>query len=453
MENHYIYLIHTREFINSIKKIYKVGKTTQEPTKRIKQYPKGSKILLITNCIDCHKDEKEILKLFKRKYIQRKDIGNEYFEGDYNEMITDINQIVKSGEIVLSDESDESDESEQIIVINSYKDFNENTNKDITIIITDKKKQSGFIKFNDNNLWHIIYPYDSEDPEFLLGWLKHYIENNNKFSNTMYNVEYHVDYNKLIKDVCKECFKEDFKIYQLKYNEFLIGASSNEIDNRYFILNTETVIFKNCNEYTDITFRYIDKSTSPLILNNNINTKIVDEILSTLVSNKKIIQYFKKLCYSVLVKESNETIIFEDYDICRLSIYLRDLLDIISTPNHPNGGRYIVYDESCKKDYIKEFKKIRPRIVYIENIYSEKELNDIKYFLKKLEIINIVILHRKIKINTYNFENFIEYINIHKVRISNSFPCDDDFHKLDNDIFYTRRWLFNNFLKWCCIKD
>ena len=187
MENHYIYLIHTREFINSIKKIYKVGKTTQEPTKRIKQYPKESKILLITNCIDCHKDEKEILKLFKRKYIQRKDIGNEYFEGDYNEMITDINQIVKSGEIVLSDESEESDDELREIKIDNYEEFMKHTIIS-NIVITNKNTQEGFMKFQ-NNIWKKIWDKNSTDPnsETLLGFLEHNSMNTNNFDYFKYN--------------------------------------------------------------------------------------------------------------------------------------------------------------------------------------------------------------------------------------------------------------------------
>jgi hypothetical protein len=35
-------------------------------------------------------NETELKKLFNEKYIKHSEIGSEYFEGDYNEMIKDI---------------------------------------------------------------------------------------------------------------------------------------------------------------------------------------------------------------------------------------------------------------------------------------------------------------------------------------------------------------------------
>ena len=85
-----IYLLQEREFINSNKNIYKIGRTKQANIQRFNQYPKGSKLLLHIICDDCDILETELIRDFKNKYIHRKDIGNEYFEGDYKEMIKDI---------------------------------------------------------------------------------------------------------------------------------------------------------------------------------------------------------------------------------------------------------------------------------------------------------------------------------------------------------------------------
>ena len=90
MTTHYIYLIQEREFIKTHENIFKVGKSKQENTKRINQYPKQSKLILYTSCDDCDKLEREVIKIFKNKYKHRKDIGNEYFEGDYEDMIKTI---------------------------------------------------------------------------------------------------------------------------------------------------------------------------------------------------------------------------------------------------------------------------------------------------------------------------------------------------------------------------
>jgi len=95
-EEHYIYLLHIREFIRTHENVYKIGKTTQPKGKRLSQYPKGSIVLCIIICKNCHKLEKEIIKLFKGKYVFRKDYGSEYFQGDYVSMVTDIVNFIKN---------------------------------------------------------------------------------------------------------------------------------------------------------------------------------------------------------------------------------------------------------------------------------------------------------------------------------------------------------------------
>jgi hypothetical protein len=95
-ENHYVYLLQTREFINSNQNIYKVGRTKKENLKRFEQYPKGSMLLLQIKCIDCINIENIILKLFRENFEQKKDIGNEYFQGNYKSMIDIIYNIVKN---------------------------------------------------------------------------------------------------------------------------------------------------------------------------------------------------------------------------------------------------------------------------------------------------------------------------------------------------------------------
>jgi hypothetical protein len=94
LDTHYIYLLQEREFRKTKENIYKIGKTMQSNNIRFLQYPKGSILLLQLICLDCNNSEVNILKVFKDKYIQRKDIGNEYFEGDYISLISDIFDII-----------------------------------------------------------------------------------------------------------------------------------------------------------------------------------------------------------------------------------------------------------------------------------------------------------------------------------------------------------------------
>jgi hypothetical protein len=86
----YIYLLQEREFSESNKLIYKLGKSKQENIARFRQYPKGSVLLFQKICKDCDSKENILKEKFKEKYIQHTEIGIEYFEGDYNEMIQDI---------------------------------------------------------------------------------------------------------------------------------------------------------------------------------------------------------------------------------------------------------------------------------------------------------------------------------------------------------------------------
>lgn len=90
MNLQYIYLLQEREFLNSNENIYKIGKTKQENHGRFKQYPKNSILLFQMICDDCDYLETKIKKIFQKKYKQCKNIGLEYFEGDYNDMIKDI---------------------------------------------------------------------------------------------------------------------------------------------------------------------------------------------------------------------------------------------------------------------------------------------------------------------------------------------------------------------------
>ncbi len=96
MRTNYIYLLQEREFIKTNENIYKVGRTKKENYKRFNQYPKGSVLLFQMICNNCENIERDIIEKFKKKFNQRKDIGNEYFEGDYKTMIDIIYNIIKN---------------------------------------------------------------------------------------------------------------------------------------------------------------------------------------------------------------------------------------------------------------------------------------------------------------------------------------------------------------------
>jgi hypothetical protein len=90
MNPQYIYLLIEREFIKTKENIFKIGKTKQLNNIRFSQYPKNSILLLQISCDNCDIFEKNLINIFKEKFINRKDIGNEYFQGDYIDMINEI---------------------------------------------------------------------------------------------------------------------------------------------------------------------------------------------------------------------------------------------------------------------------------------------------------------------------------------------------------------------------
>lgn len=101
----YIYLLQEREFIKTNENIYKVGRTAQVNHARFNDYPKGSILLFQIICSNCKDIEKQIILALTTNFKQRKDIGTEYFEGNYNSMIDIIYAIVKNYEKNISENS------------------------------------------------------------------------------------------------------------------------------------------------------------------------------------------------------------------------------------------------------------------------------------------------------------------------------------------------------------
>lgn len=174
----YIYLLHEREFISKKLNIYKIGRTGLPLLTRFNQYPKGSKLLYQRDCNNSKKIELEIINFFKNKYIHITDIGNEYFKGNYNEMIDDINIIIKkAGELKCT--------NRYIIdqLINSYfKDISDDE-KQIFIFILENEK------LTENNIIELIYIKYNNEICFI----------NNKWTpkNNLENID--IDYDNLIK--------------------------------------------------------------------------------------------------------------------------------------------------------------------------------------------------------------------------------------------------------------
>jgi len=82
----FLYILRTRESVRLDEPVYKVGKT-YDMEQRFKQYPKGSELLKSIKVCERHIAEKVLLREFSSKFKTREEFGNEYFEGDLQEML------------------------------------------------------------------------------------------------------------------------------------------------------------------------------------------------------------------------------------------------------------------------------------------------------------------------------------------------------------------------------
>lgn len=243
----YIYIIHLREYFNTNQNIYKIGKTKQELFKRFKQYPKGSQLISQYDCSDCDIVEKNIINLFKNKYIQRKDIGTEYFEGDILQMKDDIYNETKNN-IELS------------IKLN-----NNITEWTLDDIILGGKNQ--YIKI-------II----EDDYYFILFLTNDCIKNNKIIKYNKHKINSYISIKLLIKQ------------NKIKLNEFYNINDKNFID----ILNSVKRKLSADNMHLVIRNFMIDSSinyTDVITYTNNINEKILIIFGNTILNDKYVISF------------------------------------------------------------------------------------------------------------------------------------------------------------------
>ena len=89
-----LYLIHTREFITTNKPIYNIGRGGNIQI-RVSQYPRGSQLLFLSICKNSKLCKKNLIKIFKQKFIQEKYYGRECFSGNCDDMIDVMYNYIK----------------------------------------------------------------------------------------------------------------------------------------------------------------------------------------------------------------------------------------------------------------------------------------------------------------------------------------------------------------------
>jgi hypothetical protein len=483
-----------REFIKSGENIFKIGKSTQNGTRRIAQYPKGTQLILQRKCLNCHTIEKKIKDVFGKKYILRTDIGTEYFEGDCNEMITDINSIIEQEFVDLSVVYSEGEENSEDVkfLVKTYDDYIRFNGNRFHIVITNKNKCEGYIKFkNSNHIWRKLYSTDEDDNETLEGYLEHYSEKDAILNNSGHvcrwedfgktrcideddnetlegylehysekdailnnsghvcrwedfgktrciDVEY--DYEQLKKDVCRKFYNKYPIFYKLKYHEFVVYVLCQSGHKIYNIID---------NSYTDIPINqilYEPCPSSPLYsVKGILNTHIVDDILNVYVEDNSMLKEFKKLCSRVLVKKSSETFIFNDYGRSHLTSWLADVLYTFADNGKLSSNEYY----KCPKEYAKQIRDKNFRCVYIDTKIEKRKKRTIIDHFTKLGIKNIIFIRNNAKDNKkYDEGKLTTFLKENKQMIEDNFLEEHKNYNID-DLFYSRRCLFLHFIRWC----
>lgn len=205
----YIYLLKS-----NIENVYKFG---------MNKNVNGAIILFQMICADSKILETCIIDMLKEHFKERNDIGSNCFEGDYTKMI----------EIMYSTLQNMEDEPE-VYEITTYEEWICNNNIS-DIIITNKKKAKGFLRYKGDEKWRVLHDktgskFDETTMEHLLGFIEHKQHGcfkmipGNKFISSSETVEYNdiidektlkkkykflpVVYNvdKIFKDVIKKCY-------------------------------------------------------------------------------------------------------------------------------------------------------------------------------------------------------------------------------------------------------
>jgi DNA-directed RNA polymerase subunit RPC12/RpoP len=90
-----LYLVHPYPCIIKKENIYKIGRSNNL-YKRISNYSNGSKCCIIIESLESKIDERSIIKIFNAKYKNIKFYGNEYFEGNRDDMIQTIKKYINN---------------------------------------------------------------------------------------------------------------------------------------------------------------------------------------------------------------------------------------------------------------------------------------------------------------------------------------------------------------------
>ena len=332
----YIYLLQEREFIKTNENVYKVGMTTKENHKRFNQYPKGSVLLFQMICNDCKSLEKQVIKLLKTNFRHRKDIGNEYFEGEYKSMIDKIYLTIKNETDIIEEniieelEENIIEELEENIIEELEENIVEEDLADWQLkhanIVKGKKYQENAFKIVCEKINNVFPDYQND---LSFGGTKKFIKI--KFIDNEYVVYYinqrlnhlvfHEDGDAIIGEKYYDNFTEE-ELHTLNYSiicEHSIIFMGDD-DKKYFdMLVKQQIIIPN-KIYNLRSKKFINTITKMKVYINNIDTFINTH---NIINDTEIYtEIYKILCYNLVI--NNEIYASIENDIFKKNKKIKD---------------------------------------------------------------------------------------------------------------------------------
>jgi len=91
----HIYIVKEREFIKTNENIFKIGRS-KNIVNRMPSYPKDSRIYSIIYTPNVNEFEKTMIERFDNLFVNRTDIGREYYECSENEIMSETLILVQN---------------------------------------------------------------------------------------------------------------------------------------------------------------------------------------------------------------------------------------------------------------------------------------------------------------------------------------------------------------------
>ena len=411
-----LYLIQPAELVGTDR--YKIGCSTKSTLDRVTTgYKKGTKILYVIECDNPFETEKILKKKFNKKF--KLITGNEYFEGDKEEMKKIFYSVVMNNSDYSEDNVDEIDDR-GCHIIKTYEKFIEFM--EISKIIITNKNGKGYLRFKgrywiklDDQHHHNNIDDDSDNDygENLYDFIPEFV----KYEITEYKTLWGIcKKEQIYNDIIKKCYvkESDLIYYDLKYNEHFvsIGNVFYGDGSKQFIFDAKNIKLLNLDELINNKILTYD-SFGLQIYEEDMNSEmidIVDNIIDSLIGSEKKMEY-KNLLYNVLVEQEKENIVFYDYGYCHLTLWLRLVIPLSC---HLCSDDY--YDN--EKSFIKKLKtgRIRFLILYPKS-ESDDELEEEINLFKNLGIKNIIVMQINKGKQIYQIENCKEYLQKNKEKI------------------------------------